>query len=147
MMRLCGITCEREAVNFLFKKVPEPYITSYGNHLAAAQARTKAAHAVVPDLHVTNFPARGSAANQTSLQQSVEAIFEVKTRYGSSLMQFSATDRRARDIQEKEYPGKFKKLDAKFAADRGSGEAGPFSEAQAQFLSGGIIPLVFWSIW
>ena len=58
-------------------------------------------------------------------------------------MQFSATDRRARDIREKEYPGKFKNLDAKFAADRGGGEAGPFSEAQAQFLSGGIIPLVF----
>ena len=38
MMRLCGITCEREAVNFLFGKVPEPYITSYGNHMAAAQA-------------------------------------------------------------------------------------------------------------
>ena len=58
-------------------------------------------------------------------------------------MQFSATDRRARDIWEKESPGKFKKLDAKFAADRGSDETGPFSEAQAQFLSGGIIPLVF----
>ena len=52
-------------------------------------------------------------------------------------MHFSATDRSARDILEKEYPGKFKKLDAKFAADRGGDEAGPFSEAQEQFLSGG----------
>ena len=75
------ITCEREAAKFLFGKVPEPYITSYGNHLAAAQSRTKAAKAVVPDLHATNFSARGSALNQTSLQQSVEAIFEVKTMY------------------------------------------------------------------
>ena len=107
------------------------------------------AHTIIPYLHAINFPARGSAANQTSLQQSVETIFEVKTmyanktRYGSNLMQFSATDRRARDIREKEYPGKFKKLDAKFVVDMGSGEAGPFSEAQAQFLSGGIIPLFF----
>ena len=58
-------------------------------------------------------------------------------------MQFSATDRRARDIREKEYPSKFKKLDAKFVADRGSDKVLPFSEAQAQFLSGGIIHLVF----
>ena len=92
MMSLCGITCEREAVNFLFGKVTEPYITSYSNHLAEVQARTKVAHAIFPDLHVTNFPSRGSASNQTLLQQSVEAIFEVKTmyanktRYGSSLM-------------------------------------------------------------
>ena len=79
MMRLCGITCQWEAVNFLFGKVPETYITSYSNHLAATQARTKSAHVIVPELHATNLPARGGTANQTALQKTVEEIFEVNT--------------------------------------------------------------------
>ena len=92
--------------------------------MAEAQARIKESHAIVPDLHAANFPARGGTANQTALQQTVEVIFKVKTmyanntRYGSHVMQFSAMDRRVRVIKETEYPGKFRKLDAKFAGDR-----------------------------
>ena len=70
-------------------------------------------------------------------------MYANNTRYGLRVMQFSTMDRRARVVKETEYPGKFRKLDAKFAGDRENSETGPFAEAQALFMSGGIIPHVF----
>lgn len=56
ILKLTGISSEKEAVNFLLDKVGEPYITSYVNHVSSTPNTRRAPHAIVPDLLAHNFP-------------------------------------------------------------------------------------------
>ncbi len=77
--RMYGIQSEKEAPNFLMDKVGEPHITSYFNHLSSHRDIRNAPHAVVPDIHATNFPAGRQTINDGGATMSTEAIFEIKT--------------------------------------------------------------------
>lgn len=57
MMKLGGISSEKEAVNFLIDKVGEPYITSYVNHVSAVPDARNAPFAICQSyLHITSLP-------------------------------------------------------------------------------------------
>ena len=150
MMKLGGIHSEKEAANFLMDKVGDPHITSYINHLSSHRDVRKAPHAVVPDIHATNFPAGRQTINDSGATMSAEAIFEIKTftacntRYDHNNATTAPADRRANEVTQ-EYRRKFKRLDEHFAADIvGDGNdatVGPFEAAQQRFYRGQIIPL------
>ena len=55
IMKVAGVHSEKEAVNFLLGKVGEPHITSYINHVSRGEGNRRAMHAIVPDIHATNF--------------------------------------------------------------------------------------------
>ena len=79
MMKLAGISTEKEAVNFLLDKVGEPYITSYVNHVSSTPNARRAPHAIVPDLLAHNFPTGKQQVNDSGASSSGEAFFEIKT--------------------------------------------------------------------
>ena len=56
MMKLEGIFLEQEAVNYIFNKIGDPYISQYVNHVSSVANSRKAQRAIVPDLHAHNFP-------------------------------------------------------------------------------------------
>ena len=80
MMKLGGISSEKEAVNFLLDKVVEPYLTSYVDHVSGHQMQ-EMHHTIVPDIHAHNFPAGRQRVDDSGASSSAEAIFEVKTYY------------------------------------------------------------------
>ena len=79
MMKLGGISSEKEAVNFLLDKVGEPYITAYVNHLSDCPNARNALHNIIPDILAHNFPTGRQRINDSGATSSAEAIFEVKT--------------------------------------------------------------------
>ena len=152
MMKLGGISSEKEAVNFLLDKVGEPYITAYVNHLSDGPNARNALHNIIPDILARNFPTGRQRINDSGATSSAEAFFEVKTytacpsRYKHNNSTKTPAERRAGEI-EKNYVRKFKNLDKKFAADVvGDGNndiVGPFEAAQGRFYRGQVIPLCF----
>ena len=56
MMKLGGISSEKEAANFLLDKIGEPYITRYVNHISDYPNARRAPWSIVPDIHAHNFP-------------------------------------------------------------------------------------------
>ena len=138
-----GIQSEKEAVNFLLDKVGDPHITSYVNHVSRRQGNRRAKHAIIPDIHATNFPVCRQTVNDSGSTRDAEAIFEVKTftacktRYAHpNNTTVKPVDRQAREVVNS-YHRKFKKLDTVFASDVvGDGKndiKGPFETAQGRF--------------
>ena len=150
IMKVAGVHSEKEAVNFLLGKVGEPHITSYINHVSRKDGHRKAMHAIIPDVHATNFPVGKQRVNDSGSRRDAEAIFEVKTftacksRYGNNNSRASPVNRRAQMVVQS-YNRKFKKLDCNFAADvvgdGSEGVVGPFEAAQKHFYRGQVIPL------
>ena len=70
---------QKEAVNFLLRKVGEPYITAYVNHVSGQANARKAPHAIVPDIHVHNFSTGQQQVNDGGATTMTEAFFEIKT--------------------------------------------------------------------
>ena len=79
IMKIGGIQSKKEAFNFLLNKVGDPHITLYVNHVSRRQGNRQARHAIIPDIHATNFPVGRQKVNDSSLTRDAEAIFEVKT--------------------------------------------------------------------
>ncbi|EJK58739.1 hypothetical protein THAOC_21108 [Thalassiosira oceanica] len=86
MMKLGGIywlASEKEAVNFLLRKVPAIHIERYINHLSGHPSARRAPIAMVPDIHVPNYPTGRQSVNDSgSIHSSTsiaEAILEVNT--------------------------------------------------------------------
>ena len=153
LMRVAGIISQDEAVNFLSNKVGSPWIDRYIDHVAQSEVPSKAANAVVPDIHAFNYPTGRQRMNDSSACLTAEAIFEVKTmtacksRYDHNNDNIRPVDRRANGVRV-EYKGKFGKLDHRFAydfigpRDINGNFVGPFSLAQQRFFTKQIIPLV-----
>jgi len=128
----------------------EPHITSYINHVSRKDGNRRAMHALIPDLHATNFPVRKQRVNDSGSRRDAEAIFEIKTfttcksRYGNNNTRASPVSQRAQMVVQS-YNRKFKKLDCNFAADvvgdGSEGVVGPFEAAQKHFYCGQVIPL------
>ena len=146
-----GIQSEKEAVNFLLDKVGDPHITSYVNHVSRRQGNRRAKHAIIPDIHATNFPVCRQTVNDSGSTRDAEAIFEVKTftacktRYvHPNNTTVKPVDQRSREVVNG-YHRKFKKLDTAFASDVvGDGKndiKGPFETAQGRFYRGQAIPI------
>ena len=99
-------------------------------------------HAIVPDIHATNFPVEKQRINDSGSKRDAEAFFEVKTftacksRYGHNNNRISPVSRRAQMVVQS-YNRKFKKLDNNFATDvvgdGSDGVVGPFEAAQKHF--------------
>ena len=79
IMKVAGVHSEKEAANFLLEKVGEPHITSYINHIARTDGNRRAMHAIIPDLHATNFPVGKQRVNDSGSRRDAEAFFEMKT--------------------------------------------------------------------
>ena len=149
-MKVGGVRSEKEAVNFLLGKVGEPHITGYINHVSRRDGNRRAMHAVVPDIHATNFPVGKQRVNDSGSRRDAEAFFEVKTftacksRYGHNNSKMSLVSRRAKMVVQS-YNRKFKRLDNNFATDvvgdGNNGITGPFEAAQKHFYRGQVIPL------
>ena len=122
IMKVGGVCSEKEAVNFLLGKVGEPHITSYINHVSRKDGSRRAMHAIVPDIHATNFPVGRQRVNDSGSRRDAEAIFEIKTFtackliYGHNNNKMSPVSRRAKMVVQS-YNRKFKKLDNNFAAN------------------------------
>ena len=140
MMKLAGISSEKEAVNFLLDKVGQPYITNYVNHVSAHPNARNAPHAIVPDLHAHNFPTGRQRVNDSGAASTAEAFIEIKTftacnsRYNHNNTRVNPADRRGREVSTS-YKRNFKKLDTVFAPDvvgDGSNNViGPFEASQS----------------
>ncbi len=79
-MKVGNINSTTEAVNFLIKKVWQPYIGDYVNHVMSKPGHSKNVQdAIVPDLHATNYPTGSQIVNDSGASRSAEAIFEIKT--------------------------------------------------------------------
>ena len=123
-------------------KAGEPHITSYINHISRREGNRRAMHAIIPDIHATNFPVGKQRVNDSGLRRDAEAIFEVKTftacksGYGHSNSKMSPVSRRSKMVVQS-YNRNFKKLDSNFAADvigdGSSGTTGPLEVAQKHF--------------
>ena len=142
---------EKEAANFLVNKVGEPDISRYIRHIAPFPNARKAPLGIVPDLHAYNYPTGRQRVNDSGATSSAEAIFEVKTynacptRYEHNNDSIRPADRRAREVL-REYNGKLRKLDRRFAPEVVGDEdnpdiVGPFSEAKSRFFRRHVIPL------
>ena len=79
MMKLGCIFSEKEVVNFILDKVSDPFIMRYVNHVSSSPNSRNAQHAIVPDLHVRNFPASRQQVNNSGATSTAKAIVEVKT--------------------------------------------------------------------
>ena len=80
MMRIAKIDSVLEPVNFLLGKVGEPFIGDYINIITSQPGNPRhARHAVVPDIHATNYPTGRQVVNDSGATRSANAIFEVKT--------------------------------------------------------------------
>ena len=79
-------------------------------------------HAIIPDLHATNFPVGKQRVNDSGLTRDAEAFFEVKTftacksRYGHNNKRATPVNQRAQGMVQS-YNRKFKRLDNNFATD------------------------------
>ncbi|EJK49766.1 hypothetical protein THAOC_31323, partial [Thalassiosira oceanica] len=65
MMKLGGISSKKEAVNFLIGKVQDVHIARYVHHLSGRPSARKSPHAVVPGIHVYNYPADRQPVNDS----------------------------------------------------------------------------------
>jgi hypothetical protein len=80
MMRLGNIDSVLEAVNFFHGKVGQPFIGDYVHNISRQPGNPRnARHAVVPDIHATNYPTGRQVVNASGATRSADAIFEVKT--------------------------------------------------------------------
>jgi hypothetical protein len=80
MMRVGNIDSVIEPVNFFFGKVGLPYIGDYVNNITNQPGNTRyARHALVPDIHATNYPTGTQVVNDSGATRSANAVFEVKT--------------------------------------------------------------------
>ena len=150
ILKVGGVRSEKEAVNFLLGKVGEPHINSYINHVARRDGNRRAMHAIIPDIHATNFPVGKQRVNDSGSRRDAEAFFEVKTftacktRYGQNNSKMTPVNRRAKLVVQS-YNRKFKRLDNNFATDvvgdGNNGITGPFEAAQKHFYRGQVIPL------
>ena len=78
--KLAGFLLEKEAINFLFDKVGQPYITNYVSHVPARRNACNALHVMVPDLHAYNFPSdTRQCANDSGATSAGEAFFDINT--------------------------------------------------------------------
>ena len=152
MMKLGGISSDKEAANFLIDKIGEPYITNYVNHLSDGLNSRNTLHNIIPDIVARNYPTGSQRINDSGATSSAEAMFEIKTmspcpsRYSYSTSTTTPADRKAKWVVS-DYDKRFKKLDVLFASDvvgdgRG-GIVGPFEAAQRRFYRGQVIPLIF----
>ena len=149
-MKVGEVRSEKEAVNFLLGKVGEPHITGYINHVSRRDGNRRAMHAVIPDIHATNFPVGKQRVNDSGSRRDAEAFFEVKTftacksRYGHNNSKMTPVSCRAKMVVQS-YNRKFKRLDNNFATDvvgdGNNGITGPFEAAQKHFYRGQVIPL------
>ena len=153
MMRLGNIDSVLEAVNFFHGKVGQPFIGDYVHNISSQPGNPRnARHAVVPDIHATNYPTGRQVINASGATRSADAIFEIKTfhfcptRYNHNNQNINPANRRAREIVN-QYKCKVKKLDIMFAAsvvgDGNNNVVGPFENALTQFHGKTIIPLCF----
>ena len=80
MMRLGNIDSVLEAVNFFHGKVGQPFIGDYVHNISSQPGNPRnARHAVVPDIHATNYPTGRQVINASGATRSADAIFEIKT--------------------------------------------------------------------
>ena len=81
MMRLGNIDSVLEPVNFFLGKVRQPFFGDYVHNSITSQPCNprNAWHAVVPDIHATNYPTGRQVVNDSGATRSADAIFEVKT--------------------------------------------------------------------
>ena len=56
MMKLAGVSAQRQAANFMLGKVRDPYMTCYINAMAKSTNRTCAKFALILDMHAINYP-------------------------------------------------------------------------------------------
>jgi len=142
-----------EPVNFLLGKVGEPFIGDYVNNITSQSGNPRhARHAVVPDIHATNYPTGRQVVNDSGATRSADAIFEVKTytfcptRYNHNNQNMNPADRRARDIVN-DYKRRVRNLDVTFASavvgDGNNNVIGPFENTLSPFHGKTVIPLSF----
>ena len=152
MMKVAGIHSEKEAVNFLLGKVPDPWMTHYVDHISSSHTSARnSPHAIVPDILAHEYPAGRQRINDSGASSSGDAFFEVKsyqpnnTRLDHNNKETKPADHRAKEVVN-QYSNKFKRLDKQYAADIvGNGDngiVGPFESAQKRFIGGQVIPLV-----
>jgi hypothetical protein len=103
MMKVAGIGAVPEAANFLFDKLPEPFLSRYINHRVQHANQRNSPHSIIPDIHAYNFPSHRQNVNYSGASQTDEALFEVKTiqacpaRYNHENVIKRAVDERVRD--------------------------------------------------
>ena len=92
-----------QAANFLFDKLPEPFLSRYINHRVQHANQRNSPHSIIPDIHAYNFPSHRQNVNDSGASQTDEALFEVKTiqacpaRYNHENVIKRAVDERVRD--------------------------------------------------
>ena len=123
MMRIGNIDSVLEPVNFFHGKVGQPFIGDNVHNITSQPGNPRhARHAVVPDIHATNYPTGRQVVNASRATRSADAIFEVKTynfcptRYNHNNQNINpAANQRAREIVN-QYRCKIRNLDVMFAA-------------------------------
>ena len=68
MMKVAEIHSEKEAVNFLLGKVPDPWMTHYVDHISSSHTSARnSPHAIVPDIlaHAHEYPAGRQRINDS----------------------------------------------------------------------------------
>ena len=115
-----------EAVNFFHGKVGQPFIGDYVHNISRQPGNPRnARHAVVPDIHATNYPTGTGrqVVNASGATRSADAIFEVKTfnfcptRYNHNNQNINPANQRAQEIVN-QYRCKVRNLDVMMLADR-----------------------------
>jgi hypothetical protein len=117
MMKVAGIRAVPEAANYLFDKLPEPFLSKYINHIVQHPNQQNAPHSIIPDIHAYkyNFPSDQQNVNDSGASQTDEALFEVKTiqacptQYNHENVHKTAVERRTHVNQESHRA--FKQLD------------------------------------
>ena len=79
MMKLEGVSSEKEAASLILDKVGDPYITAYATHVPSHTFVRKAPHSIIPDLHAHKLPTGRQRMNDSGETSSAKALFEVKT--------------------------------------------------------------------
>jgi hypothetical protein len=102
MMRAGNIDSVLEPVNFFLGKVGQLYIGDYVNNITSQPGNPRyARHALVPDIHATNYPTGTQVVNDSGATRSADAVFEIKTftfcptRYRHTNCNINPANRRA----------------------------------------------------
>ena len=106
MMRIGNIDLVLEPVNFFHGKIRQPFIGEYVHIITSQPGNPRhARHAVVPDIHATNYPTGRQVVNASRATRSADAIFKLKhmynfcpTRYNHNNQNINPANQHAREI-------------------------------------------------
>ena len=104
MMKFGGVSSKKEAANFIFDKVEDPYITVYVNHVSSHPFAMKAPQYTPPYLHAYNFPTDRQRINDSSVTSSDKAFFEVERIHHATADTSTTTHRKHLNAAQRRSP-------------------------------------------